>query len=100
MRAPAGHAALFKGCPDGGHFSVKIVRHGRASGLVVGQTLVSPTSVTRFIIKHRNRVSRFAVANKLFQRVQAGILAGRALYRMDSADQIKRVDDKQMNSHR
>lgn len=34
------------------------------------------------------------MANKLLQRVQASVLTGRALYRMDTANQVERVDDK------
>ena len=53
-----------------------------------------PAAVARFVIKYRDRVGGFTVANKLFQRVQTGVLTGRALYRMDTADQVKSIDDK------
>jgi hypothetical protein len=74
--APAGDAALFKCGAQHGHFGVKIVRHRRASGFVVGQTLVPPARVAGFVIKHRDRMGGFTVADKLLQRVQAGVFTG------------------------
>jgi hypothetical protein len=73
---------------------MKIVRHRCASGFVVGQTLVSPAGVAGFVIKYRDRVGGFTVVDKLFQRVQASVLTGRALYRMDTANQVECIDDK------
>ncbi len=97
---PAGNPALFKSGANGGHFGVQIVRHGRAPGFVIRQALMSPAAVTGFIVKHGDHVTGLAVANKLLQRMQAGILAGRALNRVDAPDKVQRVDNKQMNGHR
>ena len=91
---PAGNAPLFKCSAQHGQFSVKIVRHRGASGFVVGQTLVSPARVAGFVIKYRDRMGGLTVADKLFQRVQTGVFTRRPLYRMDTADQVKSIDDK------
>ncbi len=100
LGTPAGNPALLKGGADGGHFGVQIVRHRCASGFVIRQTLMSPAAVTRFIVKYGDHVAGLTVANKLLQRMQAGILAGRTLNRVDAPDKIQRVDNKQMNGHR
>jgi len=60
---------------------------------------MAPALRAGFVVKHRDGVRRLAVAKQLLQRMQAGVHARCPLHRMYPADQVKRIDNQQVNGH-
>ncbi|ABX24455.1 hypothetical protein SARI_04691 [Salmonella enterica subsp. arizonae serovar 62:z4,z23:-] len=60
---------------------------------------MAPAAVARVVIKYRYGMGWLAVDNQLIERVLAGFHTGRSLNGVNTANQIERVDDKQMDSH-
>lgn len=60
---------------------------------------MTPALMTRFAIKYRHRMSRMGVTQYLAQRSHAAFDTGGALYRMQTANQIQRVNNNKMKSH-
>ncbi len=50
-------------------------------------------------VKHRHHVRWPRVTQQLMQRRHAGLATGRTLHGVQAADQIERVDNKQMKRH-
>lgn len=60
---------------------------------------MTPAAAARVVIKYRYGMGWLAVNNQLIERVLAGFHTGRSLNGVNTANQIERVDDKQMSSH-
>lgn len=60
---------------------------------------MSPALMTCLAIKNRHSMSRTGVAQNLAQCSYTAVDTGGALYRMQTADQIQRVNNNKMKSH-